>query len=305
MKKAQAITELAIFGSIILFLLSIVLTYGLRSNYQQQVTQHAFRRAMAASVGYNGACPYTLTHDRHIPSPLDPHGIGSVAGMTATYAITRSNLLMMKPDSQSEIPKMTFGFSRGMIMLPANEHRFETARFYDFYWEPCNRYAVKHLHLVFGAMNVWTEGRPDNSARVVDPCSGDILAFEKCDNECRMFTDFGYCVAQCQERSWSGASCSMICGSGLEAPDYCGDLAGLFTNILPQHERVMGVQPDTVQTSTPSTTMVKTETPGRISTTDTPGSQDVITRRIVFRGGQRNVEHVVDYGAGIEMEADW
>lgn len=71
-KKGQAILELAIFGSLILFVLGILLSYMQRLNDQQYVQMETFRRALEkactfqgeVSEGAGGSVQYTLLENR-------------------------------------------------------------------------------------------------------------------------------------------------------------------------------------------------------------------------------------------------
>lgn len=314
MRKGQAITEIGVLGAIILFLLSILLTYGLRFNYQQEVSQHAFRRSMAIAARYGSGAPYSLFYDKHIPNPADAQGVGSVVGTSAAYSITRTYRAMQMPETIDQIANITIGFGRGMLGI--REVGFKTARFNNFFWKPCNHDALKHLQLIFGATNVQSTGHAPNpdpmnpeevaiAARVVDPCLGDILSYESCQNQCKMFTDFSFCFDQCWTNTGSEMNCQNVCRSGLEAPDYCADLDGLFAYIHEGHEKIMGVQPDVIQFSQRNDAMNKRESSAGISTSDVYGSRDVITRRIVIRNGQRTEDNTVPIGDAVDMGAQW
>jgi hypothetical protein len=71
-KKAQAVVELAIFGSIILFVFGVLLSFMQRFNDQQYVQMEAFRRALEKGCTYSGetsegagaSVQYTLITDR-------------------------------------------------------------------------------------------------------------------------------------------------------------------------------------------------------------------------------------------------
>jgi hypothetical protein len=58
--SAQAAVELAIFGSLILLVFSVLLMYGQRLDSQQQVKMEAFRRALQKAYQRNGSVSYTL-----------------------------------------------------------------------------------------------------------------------------------------------------------------------------------------------------------------------------------------------------
>lgn len=74
-KKGQAIVEMAIFGSILIFILGLLAQLGLRMGFQQDTMMQAFRRALTAahkvSIGANPSPPssigYTYLQDKPIP----------------------------------------------------------------------------------------------------------------------------------------------------------------------------------------------------------------------------------------------
>ena len=70
-KQGQSILELAIFGSIFLAIMAVLLQYGLKFNYQQRAMMRAFRRSLGESgpVDRGGVGSYTYYQDRHIPTP--------------------------------------------------------------------------------------------------------------------------------------------------------------------------------------------------------------------------------------------
>lgn len=134
--KAQALLELAIFGSIILMLLGVLINYGLRYNYQQQAEQRAYRRALAKAysltlslpafqisiaaakgedpvVGFLdyirpfGSGSYVITEDKHIPDPANPWGIGSVVPISASASVARDEQMSATADFPYELPEMT------------------------------------------------------------------------------------------------------------------------------------------------------------------------------------------------------
>lgn len=75
--KGQALTELAVFGSILLFCLAVLVQYGLQANYQQQLQMEAFRRAQKMAFersGPNSAASLVLIKDKPFPDPRDQFG---------------------------------------------------------------------------------------------------------------------------------------------------------------------------------------------------------------------------------------
>ena len=107
MKKAQALSELSILGSIILMLLGVLLHYGLKYNYMQQVQQKAFRRALAAATGNFGATYYML-RDKYVPSPEHPFGAGSTIPTASQSSVLRDFEAYKTADDAAALPQMIF-----------------------------------------------------------------------------------------------------------------------------------------------------------------------------------------------------
>lgn len=77
-KKGQALAELAIFGSILLFCLAMLIQYGLDANYQQQAQMEAFRKTQRIAFYRDGPASSTsfiLVKDKPTPDPRDQWGI--------------------------------------------------------------------------------------------------------------------------------------------------------------------------------------------------------------------------------------
>lgn len=77
METGQALTELAIFGSILLLCVATLLQYGLEANYQQQVQMEAFRKAQKIAFyrsGPNASTSLVLVKDKAYPDPRDQFG---------------------------------------------------------------------------------------------------------------------------------------------------------------------------------------------------------------------------------------
>ncbi|MCX5701734.1 MAG: hypothetical protein NTW64_01985 [Candidatus Omnitrophica bacterium] len=75
--KAQALVELAIFGSILLFCVAILIQYALEGGYLQQVQMEAFRKALKLAYYKSGptdSSSLVLIKDKPIPDPRDQWG---------------------------------------------------------------------------------------------------------------------------------------------------------------------------------------------------------------------------------------
>lgn len=110
--KAQALLELAIFATIILFLFSVLIQYGMSLNLQQHLTMQTFRKALSMakirSKGPSGAS-LTVVKDSPIPDPSSPFGISETSPVVAQGSGVWSRDLMMEPEIlDSELPRVDF-----------------------------------------------------------------------------------------------------------------------------------------------------------------------------------------------------
>lgn len=90
-KSGQSLVELAAFGSILLLCLSMLIQYGMRANYQQNLQMQAFRKALRAAYYKSGPAAgtsITMVHDKAIPDPRDHWGIAERRPVTASASAT-------------------------------------------------------------------------------------------------------------------------------------------------------------------------------------------------------------------------
>ena len=113
----QALAELAILGSLLILALGSLVSYSLRYNQQQDLSQEAFRRALGVvdattSDGNGGeyvkypSASYTIIEDKHIPDPLNPFAMGAVSPTMASASVTRDWAMHLTPDNKKELPHM-------------------------------------------------------------------------------------------------------------------------------------------------------------------------------------------------------
>lgn len=78
--KGQSLLELAVFGSILLFVLGLFIQYGMRMNYQQRLQMQTFRKALKRASEVGGTYRYVtwLTlEDKPLPEAQGQFGIAS------------------------------------------------------------------------------------------------------------------------------------------------------------------------------------------------------------------------------------
>lgn len=111
--KAQALSEMAIFGGVLLLVLYYFVTMGLRSLAQQDVQMRAFR--MALNEAWNmkprpdAAASVTLLEDKRVPDPRDLTGRGDFITVAAQGGAVWGNQ-MQNPvrDPIDDMPQLNF-----------------------------------------------------------------------------------------------------------------------------------------------------------------------------------------------------
>lgn len=109
--RGQAILELAIFGSLFIMLLGVLINYGLRYNFQQKVIQQAFRQALAsAAQSTEDGTPISTSHqvvrDVRIPDSSQPFSIGSLIPVSASASVVRNYKMQETADGVDEYPSL-------------------------------------------------------------------------------------------------------------------------------------------------------------------------------------------------------
>jgi hypothetical protein len=320
-KRAQALVELAIFGSLILMLLGILLSYGLRYGLQQKTMMHAFRKALELSGNetQGGQASYLYIQDRHLPNPSNPWAIGSVVPFYASATVIRSYNLTETPDfgKYEELPQLTIEIkgSQGSRI-----YTFKTAGFRK---ESINCLSLDKYYEVYGYLNVKGEGVEEckdmikklidvpasqfgydreslysdshiqsyfkNNPRwitIIDPCEGELLNYEVCKRQCRLITDPTFCEKECElgKEKDSDKDCSLICQQKMDKiPWYCDKLDTIFNFAIAKNKpRTMGIQPDYKKETSINSQLTINQTGKVISTSDIINWKDTTRREIVY-----------------------
>ena len=258
-KKGQAILELAVFGSILIMLLGVLVSYGMKYNFQQRIMQQAFRKALvSAAESRQSNKPTSVSHivieDRHISSPSNAFAVGSVSPIIASASVTRTYELQATPDpnKENELPQLSLNIN-GEI------YTFKTSAFRDVY-----NVLVGHLEkdydsdasgtidtdekdrsrydYIYGSENVgwWTKDGADGEGQ----CAGPMEEEEDPDNpgetirtcpdayktkNIRILDD---CAGEVMDYDSIQKRCYRIYKAGITRPWYCGEdykpLASLF-----------------------------------------------------------------------------
>lgn len=99
----QSILELAIFGSILLFVLSLLVQYGLSLNYDQNLKMQTFRKALTLArqrADTSRQIELTVVKDQTIPNPADQFGASETSPYTAQASAAWTEHLNFGYDNQ-------------------------------------------------------------------------------------------------------------------------------------------------------------------------------------------------------------
>jgi hypothetical protein len=321
-KKAQALMELAVFGSIILMLLGMLINYGLRYNYQQQSMQQTFRKALVSANESNlNGTPVSVTHvvikDVHVPSPSDPFAMGTVQQMLSSATISRTYRYDATPEVIEELPELR-------IEINGRKYPFKLAGLRNEWVNVTNTsfdLIEKRYLLIYGVGNVdvigevclnWTtvedqdpEYRSDpictemaKQLRIVDSCDGEIMDYESSYKRCLQLVNNTICADICNKDPWRSPStdCNAICNANITIPWYCQGavqigsnysfpaLNNIFAMSSPSDKpRKMGLQDNYTQDIYKDNVLRKQETFAGVTTTDNFDWQVDTSRLVVYR----------------------
>lgn len=329
--KAQSLLELAIFGVILLTLLGTLLTYGLRSSFQQQMMQRTFRKALGEAGP--GSASYVYIKDRHIPDPTSNFAQGSVMPFSYSDSVTRDWELFKTADTACELPKLAVEVSgstcpAGLRCSAAGSSPpcyFLAAGFGNVCLTGCPNEKLQKYKVIFGSSNVW---KVENSTycaagqthiRFIDSCEGEIIAYEGCQRQCRMMTDVDFCTTECQrakiDEGGSSLRCQRFCAESIPSPWYCDAalLDNLFSFAANKPYKTMGIQPDYRQDYRINNVERKRERPQDIRVTDNFNWSNTTTRIFIFKpyGGtdgtyrSSQVDATVQQNKQRTMNAPW
>jgi hypothetical protein len=244
-EKGQALVELALFGAFFLLIFGVLLSYGLKYNYQQRAQMTAFRRALKiASDQDRGEGSAMVLEDRSTPDPMQMFGAGSTQPIVASASVNRDyqmNAQIVDADSLTGTAldmqtkrNDTTGDQEWMRRV------YKTAAFRVEYNVPTS--AIGKYKIVYGGARVrstsgsWVDSE-DGSAetscavsheetnpetgevttvcdagetfaavRVIDSCSGEIVDYNTCYNQAHMLVEPSYCANKCTMAQIPGSS---------------------------------------------------------------------------------------------------
>ncbi|MDP2928387.1 MAG: hypothetical protein Q8N80_06295 [Candidatus Omnitrophota bacterium] len=107
-RKAQAVLELAILGSLIIMAFSIVISYSERYNREQSYMQQTFRATLKRAKEINNSARWTTTDFRRMPNVTNPMEIGELQQFGSGNSVFWSDGKLTEADQ----PKAYFELNR-------------------------------------------------------------------------------------------------------------------------------------------------------------------------------------------------
>jgi len=256
-------------------LLGILVNYGLKYNFQQQVMQQAFRKALGITAG-RPSSTYILIKDRHIPNPSNPFGVGSVIAVSSSASVVRDYKMQETADTAGELPRIDIETSGGQVSSyktaafrdERNVLESDLGKYSDIYgsegigwWElgdgECGCEMDIEINPQTGKETV-TCPCPTKNIRLIDNCAGEIMNYETVELRCKRIKQ-----------------------AGINAPWYCDQAEALFA-FSDTDKPNMGLQADYTQNSTINNTLNKQEDASTIKSNDTLNWQASTQRTIVY-----------------------
>lgn len=266
-RSGQALLELAIFGSLIILMLGLMVSYGMNADYQQRGQMEVFRSALqmtAESLGsgglgneptYRPSGSVTIVRDRHVPDPSHPFGVGSVVPVAASASVTRSYQLHLHPETANDLPRTrltiqdrafnctgsgctTAGFRTETGVSIASQERYsEVYGVGQVCWsEKCGASTagcapgseVTSTDPDTGQVVTICE-TPIMNIVIIDSCMGEMMSYSGCVSQARMIVDSGACEDACYKSDPSGVGreCNVICAQPMQVPWYAQGAASL------------------------------------------------------------------------------
>ena len=120
-QKGQAVTEMAIFGSLIIMVFGVWLSYAQTFTEQQALQQQAFRLALRKAYDDNGFVSYRITKNPRFVSPDANFGEGERSSISASSSVlwsmgeSVSNSYYQINEDEIQIPLAGDGTPLGVV----------------------------------------------------------------------------------------------------------------------------------------------------------------------------------------------
>lgn len=179
-RHGQALLELAIFGSLLLMVLSVLVNYGFNADVTQRAVMQSFRHALDGarhaskdSQGQPSGMTYLLIQDKHIPNPANPFAIGSTTPVIASAGgFVRSHRLGGMPVKETELPlavvQMDGATCPGSRLSPAGSKPPCKYLLAGFRTEEIQPKSLSRYHLIYGRLSVCAKADRPNEKNCCD-----------------------------------------------------------------------------------------------------------------------------------------
>lgn len=118
-KRGQAVTEMAILGSLILLAFMVLLKYGQTLTAQQEAQMYAFRQALKSSYNENNAVSYTVAKDKRVIDLFGKYDGSQKARLTAGASVMWMNDPGLNPkEDEDDAPKQIYEFNGKVVGVP-------------------------------------------------------------------------------------------------------------------------------------------------------------------------------------------
>ena len=311
-QSGQALLELAIFGSMLLLTLGLLVSYGLSADFTQQGMMQTFREAMVTSAhSQDGGTPISTSHlsltQRQIPDPSDPFAIGGLQPIAAQAESPSRAWLGPAPESLNELPRLQITVQGLPVNCPATGSGCLAAGFRtendvsgyvlrDGKWvnDQNGVGAIDKYQEVYGNVTEVGPGACPScrNVRIIDSCEGEILSYATCYQRAALLVDPSVCQLQCERGKVPGdttTNCPASCAIAIPLPWYAQnasrnsqgawvfpELDQLFANVT-----ALGVQPNESIGTQSTTSLDKTEEAGQTVATVT--QQSVAARDFLYK----------------------
>jgi len=244
----QAMLELSIFGSLMLLVLGLIVSYGLNADYNQAAQMSAFRKALHlagepdASGEPIGSASYSSIQERYFANPSHPLGLGSPTTVSSSASVVRDVRLDTSPVVETELPRLRID-AQGSPLDCAHDQSvfgpgcltsgFRIERNIPRDDDP-NKSVLEKYRLIYGSSNVLncSELTPpcggDEDVMIIDSCDGEIIDYTTCVLQARQIVNPGVCQVFCERSQQPGSTlqCNQVCALEMNPPNQSDRFVG-------------------------------------------------------------------------------
>ena len=228
--RGQSLVELAVFGSLALMVLGVLVNYALGADNTLRTTMRTFRLAEAYAglppplihwLSKNSIAPYggasvTMIDDRYIPDPSNPFAIGSASPVQSSANVTRD--FQLSRDWPQVILPRNHIFVNGKEVSCGNLVPGCTTAGLWFGVGLLDRYREVYggggvIPLIQGLdplhLSKWID-IPIGPFEVLDPCMGQLATYDGCYRIARLIVDPAVCTEDCERSRWWGGLIQLL-----------------------------------------------------------------------------------------------